>query len=1250
MPEIIHWNMTSYYSNFEELKKLITDNSEPACLCLQETRHGDKTLLPPSRYKIYQSNKRRDDNHERGVALLLNNKIHSERITLNLSTNVEAVAARVWLGKYYTICSIYLSPSLQIQKNELTDLITQLPEPFLLLGDMNARHSLWGEPTNNAKGETFEQLLTEEDIVLLNDQHKTHYSMQNNTSTLIDLSISSASACLDFTTTVVECRHGSDHHPVIINKTTIPDISEPSLRFKTEKADWVKYDQLTNNYAQEDPTADIDEKVAHLTQFILEAAKSAIPISYGRRNGKVPLPWWNDTCKKVHADRKRAQRTMHRNPTQDNKIAFRRLNALCRRTFKEAKKNSWIRFVSSINVNTSLGEIWNKVRKLSGKFSAHPDPLLRDEDGDLSNDPNKTSNIFAEAFSNVSSEANYPEQFQRNKQAKERRPLNFSEAADSRAHYNEDFTMKEFESALASVGETSPGIDGVAYSMIKNSHRSFLVQILNLFNEIFQTRVFPDSWRIAAIIPIPKPHKDHSTPLNFRPISLTSCLCKLLEKMVNARLMWYLEKNGCLNNIQSGFRKGRSTTDCIVQLTTDMQQAIIEKKHTIAVFFDLQKAYDTSWRRGILNRLFNHGLRGNLPIFIQNFLSDRRVKVKIGSTLSDARNIEQGVPQGSVLSCTLFAVAIDGVLDVIPYGVKAALYVDDLTIYATGSSDCAKRQVSMTIRKLEKWCQQTGFQFSALKTVSMHVCRVKRCGRHAGGLELNGRAIRCKDTHNYLGVVLDSGLRFHKHIQYLKDECQRRLNILKHLSHTSWGADSRSLLRIYAALIKSKLEYGVEAYASACKSNLKKLDSIQNSALRIATGAYRTSPIKSLEVLTGTKSLADSRKEKLANYVVRVLANPSNPLGDIFNSVTLTEDESDEGPVRFKQQSIIFKARTAYSEFQLNAEEIFEEEPANKAPWMLRNLSVCDDIIQNAKSQIPENTLKMIYNYHLQSHMEEDLLVYTDGSKTEDGVAMSMACYHQRHAIESEARKIPDRASVFSAELYAILLAVKKTTESTVANSIIIISDSKSSIQTVSQLAPKNPIAALIQKVLGESDKNFQLCWVPSHVGIEGNEMADKAAKEGTKYPTHANLPVPKGDIQAHIRKASKEAWQHQWVSTPESNKLRQITDDLSPLSNSTCSNRHWERILARLRLGHSRLTHGHYMTRDPAPHCEHCGEGTILTIKHILIECPQHQLARLRAFNRSTLTLKNMLKDGDTGPVGPLAKYIDAIDMIYLL
>ena len=89
----------------------------------------------------------------------------------------------------------------------------------------------------------------------------------------------------------------------------------------------------------------------------------------------------------------------------------------------------------------------------------------------------------------------------------------------------------------------------------------------------------------------------------------------------------------------------------------------------------------------------------------------------------------------------------------------------------------------------------------------------------------------------YLGLVIDNSLRWHKHIEYLRIDCQRRLALMRHLSHLDWGADAKTLLRLYVAFIRAKLDYGVEAYGSACVSTLQKLDPIQNQALRVATGA-----------------------------------------------------------------------------------------------------------------------------------------------------------------------------------------------------------------------------------------------------------------------------------------------------------------------------------------------------------------------------------------------------------------------------
>ena len=134
--------------------------------------------------------------------------------------------------------------------------------------------------------------------------------------------------------------------------------------------------------------------------------------------------------------------------------------------------------------------------------------------------------------------------------------------------------------------------------------------------------------------------------------------------MVNRRLVFVLENKGLLSELQCGFRAFRSTTDHLVRLEGSIQDAFIRNQHLFAVFFDLEKAYDTTWRHGILQTLLSWGIRGNLPVFINNFLNERMFRVKVGTTLSTLYVQENGVPQGSVLSVTLFAIEINGVITV----------------------------------------------------------------------------------------------------------------------------------------------------------------------------------------------------------------------------------------------------------------------------------------------------------------------------------------------------------------------------------------------------------------------------------------------------------------------------------------------------------------------------------------------------------------------------------------------------------
>jgi len=189
LDSIIQWNIQPLRSNFSELK-IVLNRYHPACVCLQEILSNNRRIPPPSGYRILLSPVTREDNHERGAAILIKNNIFYQEITIN--TNLQAIAAKIYINnRTYSICSVYL-PHLQITKQEISSLITQLQPPFLILGDMNARSPVWGDhgvSSPNARGLIFEQLLLEHRISLLNDESNTHYHVQTNSYSTIDLSI-----------------------------------------------------------------------------------------------------------------------------------------------------------------------------------------------------------------------------------------------------------------------------------------------------------------------------------------------------------------------------------------------------------------------------------------------------------------------------------------------------------------------------------------------------------------------------------------------------------------------------------------------------------------------------------------------------------------------------------------------------------------------------------------------------------------------------------------------------------------------------------------------------------------------------------------------------------------------------------------------------------------------------------------------------------------------------------------------------
>ena len=192
-----------------------------------------------------------------------------------------------------------------------------------------------------------------------------------------------------------------------------------------------------------------------------------------------------------------------------------------------------------------------------------------------------------------------------------------------------------------------------------------------------------------------------------------------------------------------------------------------------------------------------------------------------------------------------------------------SFYVDDFCMcYRSKSMRTIERHLQQCINRIEDWALHNGFKFSKSKTQCVHFCQLRKVHGDPE-LYLYGSLIPVVEDFKFLGIIFDRKLSFIPHIKYLKAKCLKALNLLKVLSHTNWGADRTVLLQLYRSLIRSKLDYGSIVYGSARKSYLMMLDTVHHQGLRLALGAFRTSPVESLYVEAEEPSLY-LRREKLA--------------------------------------------------------------------------------------------------------------------------------------------------------------------------------------------------------------------------------------------------------------------------------------------------------------------------------------------------------------------------------------------------
>ena len=1243
---IIHWNCNGLKTRIQngELTRLVRQYT-PAVVCLQHTNHNANKFDQYHIADYYQHSE-----NELGTAIYVHKNISYNKITIaNKYIQTSAVELILNRNQKITIFNMYNQPSCKYDLKKITNVIKN-HKNVLIVGDFNSHNPLWDTnlTTSDRNGKIIEKIVNKEHLCIRNDpESPTYYSRTHNSFSSIDLSICSNSITHQLEWSISDDDFSSDHYPIIISLITNNNPNS-TQRFNTEKANWPLFTELTNAIYPFNINQDHNEINENLTKFIIEAAKKTMPMT-SNRPVKKAVPWWNEELnyyktmkiklgKKIKAiNSKFKQSNLNRIYTNKEKLIelanefghtrriYNRICAIFKRSIIQAKKQSWEKYIGTITERTPMKKIWTKFRKINGNGNNQPKHPLK-HNGEIIHDDKKIADIFGTHLQKISSDENYDQEFLKKKRVSEKEKINFT--TNTEEYYNDDINMEELEHALKTCKKTAPGEDLISFEMIKHLGKLTKNYILKYFNKLWKEKKFPEAWRHALVLPIPKPAKDPSNPTNYRPISLTSSMCKLMEKIVNNRLTWYLKKNRVITPTQFGSLKKRSTIDSLANIEHYIRKNYKEKKITGAIFFDIEKAYDTTWRHRVLKQLHEYDLRGNLPIFISNFMKQRTFQVKFHNTLSEKYELSNGLPQGSVLSGTLFIIGINNIVKQLPARIRKNLYVDDFAVYyASRSIRHLQRILSTAANKVNQWTKSNGFKLALSKTQGILFYRNKKWlqGRKIK-LKIENHNVEFKNAVKFLGVYLDTHLNFKTHIAYTKSKAISALNLLKKLSNTKWGAKRKPLTNLFKATVMSKINYGAPIYGSATQATLKKLHTVQTQGLRLCTGAFKSSPNSSVICESGEIPM-DLENELLTMRTALRIIGTDSPTRKLFKDNTKYANARPPFPSRAKK--LIENTGIHIT--------IYEEGEERTPPWRIRKVNTCKGLYYLQKKHYAQEELKIHTIEHLR-RKNNAMKIFTDGSKMDSGVGFAV-----HSPIRNISHSLPKHASIFTAEIMAIMYATLVIKDSHNTHHVIC-TDSRSSVEALSNYTHPNPLVRKTKMLisnLAKKGKHTQVCWIPSHTGLKENDRADELAKKAV-HAQPCNESIPVTDYFRPLKQQVLQEWQRRWEKEPQRNKLKKIKKETCKWHSSIQPSRQLEVILTRLRIGHTRLTHGYLMQmpRENKPKCTHC--NVPLTINHIFNECRDIQNERTQHFGDKKIN--EILQDRSNFSMKRIADFLKKI------
>jgi exonuclease III len=877
---IFHWNCFSFKNKIQNFLFFL-ETFSPDIVMLNETKLSEtemRKLLDNRNYKLLT--KERANTKGGGVAMVIKNNIKTEQISLgDQLENTEYIALELEWKNNTKLCLVaYYNPPDVVLRRDLFDLVHSRYENYVVCGDLNSKTLSTYCSSTNSNGEVLEEILTDLPCQVANDNSHTFFNYNQKTSDVLDLFIVSS---LLFCQTRNFATHKdwsmeSDHVPISLELNSNAPSFNLNFRLNFRKANWFEFSKQLNINMDDNlfTKENFDHLYSNIVEHIQHAACNSIPLS--KPSGRKSFP---KHIIELIEERRNARSIAKSNPSKENKSYYNGLTKKLKAEIENFNNKKWLQ-VANTQKNDLCKQLWKRINNMRGSQRKTHQIKLQIDESEIVGEAdvgevfkNKLETVYVENENN-----------KYNNKFKSQIETELEEIRKNSVVFKEPIDLEELNDAIDQVNtKSAPGDDNIHNIYFRKMPVKFKSHIVRLFNLSLEHSIIPNDWKKSLITMIGKKAQDPSNPDNYRPISLTSCFSKLLERIVSNRIYKFVESNNLLHETQSGFRKNRSTIDNLTLLTQKIVETLNRKKKLCAIFFDISKAFDKLWRAGIFYKMYKMNIPSTLVKWVEAFLANRSFNVKVGETRSSSGKVETGVPQGSVLGPLLFLIFINDIPKAQSLNrAYTSLFADDLTtMFIYDKPGKINKIISRYLADLENWLNKWRLDMSASKCC--YTIFANKVSKPNVAPVLYDTQIPYNKNPVLLGVTFDEQLSFNKQIENIKTKAIKRMNLIKILASKHFKLKEKTLLSIYKSLIRSIIEYNFFFTNTISLTNLNSLQVIQNKVIKIIFKPKMYTNLEKLHVQIKLDPIAARLSLLLDRYIHRSINNTNTLITSLIN-------------------------------------------------------------------------------------------------------------------------------------------------------------------------------------------------------------------------------------------------------------------------------------------------------------------------------------------------------------------------------